>query len=810
MINIKSILNKSKDLVILIILGLLILCAIFPRFDLTYTHGIDGSLSWVFNHIYSSGFQIGKNVIFPHGPLAFFMYPMQENLLLALFVTTVLQLLLVINIFYVLNGFNPGERWIITTLVSIILLNLLSFNLLILANVILLFLLFNDDSKKIHYKYLAFFLTVFAFYVKAYVAVVSGTIIFSFLVISFIAQRRIYKTLLDCSILLVLLLIFWVAIYGSFTGIIQYFIGMFNLTMSNSAAVSLYPDNYWICLSIFLVITFLISFLQKSPKGYYFGSLLTLSIFAGWKHGMSREDIHHAIEFMVYIIIIFFLFIIYVRKNVKYNIIFIFIAVLLFGVNLRNVVSFQNYKIEIISVNNLMDFISNFSKIKEDANKEIEENINFNKMPDDIISKIGKAKLDIYPWDYSIIPANKLNWQPRPQIQSHSSFTPWLDKKNADHFNSKSAPEFLIWHLYTSSQTGIQKTFESIDGRYLLNDEPQTIIQILRNYELYYKNSDFLVYKKRNIPLPVIQKVSLPEHITWDQWIIVPDSNNDLIRIKVKIKDSFLGYLKDFFYKGNYYYIYYKLSNGFIYKNRVASKIATEGMWIDPYITLPSNNFIEPKVKEILFKCSNSLLSDDDITISWENISFGPDTNVGRNNYPNAFFGKNLQPANNLLKQTTNNFEFMNEEWTNIVPENMVTNGYTGIYSCTLQINSYSAAFVLSLDSFQNKELLIATNCWIKSGTNADVLIVISVENNSKMQVKNASNIKPQIINSKEWNNVSRFQEYKSEKKGDVLKIFLVNIGQQPLLYDDFTVRIEQRNPVNPGTFYKLQSEGTK
>ena len=46
------------------------------------------------------------------------------------------------------------------------------------------------------------------------------------------------------------------------------------------------------------------------------------------------------------------------------------------------------------------------------------------------------------------------------------------------------------------------------------------------------------------------------------------------------------------------------------------------------------------------------------------------------------------------------------------------------------------------------------------------------------------------------------------ENNGDVLTVFLVNQGKIPLLYDDFTVRVEQENPINNGTFY--ETPGTR
>ncbi len=56
---------------------------------------------------------------------------------------------------------------------------------------------------------------------------------------------------------------------------------------------------------------------------------------------------------------------------------------------------------------------------------------------------------------------------------SYIAYTPWLDQLNAAFFESAARPEFIIWD---------EVDLKSIDGRHLLNDKPQTIYAILKNY----------------------------------------------------------------------------------------------------------------------------------------------------------------------------------------------------------------------------------------------------------------------------------------------------------------------------------------
>ena len=267
------------------------------------------------------------------------------------------------------------------------------------------------------------------------------------------------------------------------------------------------------------------------------------------------------------------------------------------------------------------------------------------------------------------------------------------------------------------------------------------------------------------------------------------------------MKSSFLGGFMNFVYKGNSCYIYYKLKNGKIFKHRIVPKNAAEGIWVNPYMNNPTNNIEEEKVSEILFMNSNDAFAKDEISVKWENISFNTNEKIEMN-YAESFFNKTGAAKNNILNQSFNDFEFPINNWFNVNPDDLNNNAYSGNYACTLQPNSLSATYSFSIDSLQSKELFISANCWVKSEPDADVLMVISIENGTTKKVMNTVNIKKQIINFKYWNNVVCYQSFNSLEKGNVLKVHLVNIGQIPISYDNFSVRVEEKIPEDIGTFF--------
>jgi hypothetical protein len=65
-------------------------------------------------------------------------------------------------------------------------------------------------------------------------------------------------------------------------------------------------------------------------------------------------------------------------------------------------------------------------------------------LPSSVLNKIGTATVDILPNETSYIFYNKLNYNPRPCIQSRQAVGFYLDSLNAHKFGSISAPQYIL------------------------------------------------------------------------------------------------------------------------------------------------------------------------------------------------------------------------------------------------------------------------------------------------------------------------------------------------------------------------------
>ena len=188
----------------------------FPLVELNFGAGIDYPLLWVYNYLFHGHIQLGKDIIFPHGPLAFLMYPLKENYFIYLLVTIILQYILSFQLFYLAVYKNEKhENWLFTLFITILLFKICGNNLLIIVTIASLFLNAYLNEKKYN-KYLAYIITALAFYIKSYVAIISGVIIFCFLCYELFKKKNYLEFIKDALFIWGLIVVFWLILYQSF------------------------------------------------------------------------------------------------------------------------------------------------------------------------------------------------------------------------------------------------------------------------------------------------------------------------------------------------------------------------------------------------------------------------------------------------------------------------------------------------------------------------------------------------------------------------------------------------------------------
>jgi hypothetical protein len=305
----------------------------------------------------------------------------------------------------------------------------------------------------------------------------------------------------------------------------------------------------------------------------------------------------------------------------------------------------------------------------------------------EIVSIIGTNTVDVYPWELSYAAANNLNYSARSSLQG-GSYNSWLDKIGAQDFSCENRAQFLIFHFVKDQWDG---DFGSIDQRYLLNDSPHTIISILNNYTMVYKNKKMLLFEKTNTP-----QLDKPIELTsnngkWDQWIDVPENNNSIVRLKANIKSSLTGSIQSFFYKSAPCFIDYKMNDGKILSYRFIPENAVDGLWIYPFIQYPNSPIPTSNVVAVRFRNDKQSAFSEKITYQYETIALNPN-----------IYTHDASPSLLLGKASQNKFQVIAAYTINSASEEMSQNPYlttTGKPQQNIKEQEYSFTWNINMDS---------------------------------------------------------------------------------------------------------------
>jgi hypothetical protein len=773
-----------RSILCFLVVVVLVIIGTFPENSWVYSTGIDYSIRWVFNYLFQTNSELGANIVFPHGPLGILIYPLPGNIQFAYLVQSIVKALFIAGIFQLINEENEDKKWAITFFVSFIFCLFLGFTHLCLL-VIILSLYLGIKKKSLPNTLLGIFVVAVSLYVSAYQGVIALIIFVSSLFYELFSKQ--WKQMLFKLVgIIISIIIINLFLYGRIIDALDYFIGLANLIQDNSSAVAYYPQNDWVLLSLFfLCLIFLTVINIKSKTGLLFISLSALSLFAAWKHGMAREDTTHARGFIEFGISVLILFLISQEKRKFINTITVTIAFFLITANLVNVTYYGQTSYHPLKAGIFAKFVKSGNELEKQAIAESNNNIKVNKLPIGFIDLIDKKTVDIYPWDYTIIKANNLNWQPRVVIQSYASYTSWLDQKNANHFESKKAPEFIVWMVENNS-TGLNNgEYNSIDSRYILNDEPKTIIKILQNYKLIKAEENFYLYQKRDrkVELKTNKQPIIKSQL--GEWNSTEFATGSLFRLKVRFKKSLMQKVKSFLFKDEQYWLSMKLQDNTIHQYRIVPKNAEDGIWINPYLIKRGElSFVD----EVKITASNPSILDIEYNYNWEEYKFEEPKLI------ESFFEADIDTSIVRIVNSDCNFENRDLVYRpSLQYDSIYFDTGTNSYSHVVKPNSFSSGFNFQSNDSIEGMLNVHANTsiyWDESIEKSNVMLVIEVKEGQRRLKYERVFVDQQIINTNGLNTVVINTTVPFSGKNLQVISYLWNTSKHYLKVDKFNVQV--------------------
>ncbi len=542
----------KKDNIIGIVVAFFAAFLLFPGFyDMTvgpissenYLYSaLDPSWAITLNYANMHNLTWGTDFAFTYGPL--FYLGIKIGWGVAKWKFLVFDLFLSLNLFFFFFiSYRKSVNKIFAILsilsVALILPNYLGGALAVVLFFILIFYIRqNIENPSWFYYTFSTILLVLVFFIKFNSALIAFIPYYGMLIYLSIAKKeKIWILLLSGAAPIVLIAVMAhilnVDIYGYTLSGIEIVKGYNEIMYLDGIVDSL---QYILCYSFIVIsIGYLIyaNYQNKSTllKSIFIVGIFTLAVFVLYKQAFVRADIQHVLEFFKYCTVLLVCFSIdFFRFKLKsLNAI---VVLILLVIPLANFCA-GNTNFGLSSKLSKKNYISSYDVFTPTSGFLLFPNNN--QLPQEVLNTIGNQTVDVYPWNIHLLLENKLNYLPRPVIQSYVAYTPYLENLNFDHYNSDKAPKFVLYD------------YEGIDYRYPLFDETKMNLVLLRRYKIV---SSF-EHNKRNILLLEKIEDTKPVKLTFIREYamaiespIVPEAS---IYYEVEVYNSFTGKLYSIF-----------------------------------------------------------------------------------------------------------------------------------------------------------------------------------------------------------------------------------------------------------------------
>ena len=200
---------------------------------------------------------------------------------------------------------------------------------------------------------------------------------------------------------------------------------------------------------------------------------------------------------------------------------------------------------------------------------ETSRNLRAGWLPAPFHHAVGNGTVDAVPWNIAAVRANGWRWQPRPVFQSYAAFTPTLDSLNADHIRSSRAADFALVN------------WETIDFRHPFFEDPLSWRARLDHYVSDYMESGDLLMRRRASPLTHTAEQMTAGTLRWNQEAAVP-SDRDWVILYAEVRPTLLGKLRKLVFRLDPVWLRVTFQSGYTQRWRVIRPNLQSGFLMNP------------------------------------------------------------------------------------------------------------------------------------------------------------------------------------------------------------------------------------
>jgi len=543
----------------------LAICTFPYLFPFLRDNGLDHSWITGINQCSALRMVHGKEIVFTYGPLGFVDCPVDiaNNVAVAIFFRLLIYCIFLFAIVWTAHHIRTpwsASFQIVVILVLTALGNRFFYSVQIqLLIAVLGFLVTSHLKQSVLWASPAAALAGLALLVKFNIGIACVASLGSWVSIM-LAFRRTKETFLRVGIVACVFLLSLVGLFLQFGGppaaLIDYIRFSFVIARGYSSQMSVeYFDHSLglaLCIVQVAILSCVIIWGTRSNRRYLTFILLVLpSLFVLFKGGFVRYDRFHADDFFIATPVIAS-FLLLLAREPRQRILLTAMLLPILMISIAWYLSIGNtFSNPIKNGWMRIEAVSNWSVIRESIAKQDAEFLKRQKLPTNILIKIGNQAVDAYPWEISIPVANDLNWKPRFVFQSYIAYTPELDRANAAHYSrSQESPSFVLY------------SHQAIDNQHPFTTDPLTWLELFRWYDIEEdcagsapvfncenQFEDMFLLRRRQ-SARVGQPQFLGEKVIHlGERFDLPSSSKNLILLQARFKLRAVGAMRDYFFK---------------------------------------------------------------------------------------------------------------------------------------------------------------------------------------------------------------------------------------------------------------------
>ena len=207
-------------------------------------------------------------------------------------------------------------------------------------------------------------------------------------------------------------------------------------------------------------------------------------------------------------------------------------------------------------------------------------------LPQEIIDAIGGGSVDVMPWEVSTVYYNDLDYNPRPVVQTYTTYDGWLDQRNEEKLLSENGPEYILFAM------------EEIDGRHPAFSDARTRRALLTHYKVALETPALLLLQRRADPLAMSVTPGPTGTVRLGDFIELPASQ-EMQFFSADIQYSLAGKLARFLYQPPMLWVTVVFEDGERRTFRAIKPLVNDQVLVDPFLeTLPqARDYLESQGK---------------------------------------------------------------------------------------------------------------------------------------------------------------------------------------------------------------------